>query len=346
MKSFIVEDRMDGRKLVRAVSMAFEKVPVAAVQRALRQRDIRVNGARVSADREVSAGDRIDVYLADEILEGKAVLAGTVKETAPRADASARPVKGRPPYRVVYRDARLLLVEKSPGLAVHPGEGIPGGTLVDLVRQDFHNPQISLCHRLDLNTGGLVLLACDAGSLSEALEAMESRQVVKRYRALVKGTIDPSLGMTVPCEDGIKRVELHAFLEKPSGRGVFIHDEPGEDDRDIVTRFRTLRMFHGPESEGGDWSEVEVELVTGRTHQIRAHLAHLGHPLLGDGKYGRNSYNKLFRAKSGKLVRQQLWAVSLGFSDDVRGQSLSPLRGKVFTIEPDYDLVLPTAPQA
>lgn len=333
MKSFVVDERMQGRKLVRAVSMAFEKAPVAAVQRALRQRDIRVNGARVSSDRTVEEGDRIDVYVADEILEGKAALSDAVQAPEPKRPA---------PYRVVYRDSRLLLVEKRQGLAVHPGEGIPGGTLIDLVRKDFKNPGISLCHRLDLNTGGLVLLACDAAALSEALEAMEGKRVVKHYRALVKGVVDPSLGQTVVCEDGVKRVELHAFLEKPSGRGVYVHDVPGEDDRDIVTRFRTLRLFKGTESDGGEWSEIEVELVTGRTHQIRAHFAHLGHPLLGDGKYGRNSYNKLFKAKSGKLVRQQLWATSLAFSDDIQGISLAPLRGKLFTVEPDYDLTLPS----
>ncbi len=351
MKAFVVEDRMEGRGLVRAVSMAFPEAPVAAVQRALRQRDIRVNGARVAADRPVKAGDRVEVYLADAILDGKATFAKSGDAAADPAATGARPARSAavastapPPYRVVHRDARLVLVEKRPGLAVHPGEGIPGGTLVDLVRADLGNPRIALCHRLDLNTGGLVLLACDDAALAEALEAMEGRHVAKRYRALVKGVVDPALGRTVLCGDGVKRVELRAWLEKPSGRGVFVHDVPEEGDRDIVTRFRTLRTLPAPDPEPGAeaFSEIEVELVTGRTHQIRAHFAHLGHPLLGDGKYGRNAYNKRFLGRGGKpLARQQLWAVSLSFAADLPGAALAGWRGRSFTVDPQYDLALP-----
>jgi 23S rRNA pseudouridine955/2504/2580 synthase len=165
---------------------------------------------------------------------------------------------------------------------------------------------------------------------------MKNHQLTKRYRCLVRG--EPLAGERVQAEDRAKFWQIEAFLEKRARQSeVFIHDIAQPGDLPVVTRYRILRSWPNVGPAGDALSELEVELVTGRTHQIRAHLAHLGHPLLGDGKYGRNSFNRHFRGHNGPPVRQQLWACSLIFSPDIKKGPLADLAGRTFTIEPDYD---------
>ena len=180
-----------------------------------------------------------------------------------------------------------------------------------------------------------MLVAKKPAALKTVQDMMRQGNLIKRYHCLVRGS--PEQGKSVIAADGTPFYEVSAWLEKDARQSdVFIHDEKQPGDLPIVTRFRVLRLFKsaGPDQE--DVAELEVELVTGRTHQIRAHLAHLGHPLLGDGKYGRNTYNRFFQSERGPLTRQQLFATRLVFLSQSKGP-LAYLAGRTFEIKADYD---------
>lgn len=322
MKSFIVSEKDDSRHLVRVISSEFPALEIPVIRKALRNRDIRINGKRVREDQAVHASDEITVYLPDGSFDSHTLIR--------EHDTSAL-------YNVTYSDKHLIVAVKKPGLAVHSGKGLKGDALVDLVRKEFGSISINLCHRIDMNTGGLVLLGRDPAAISAISDAIRTGILTKRYRCLVRGT--PSEGKPVICSDRSRMYEIRAFLERSKASGeVFIHNEEHPGDFEITTRYRVLNSYDraGPDAESV--SELEVELVTGRTHQIRAHLAHIGHPVLGDGKYGRNSYNRYFREMNKGLRYQQLWATSLIFGDMSFSPVLSHLSGRVFKCRAEFDI--------
>lgn len=325
MQSFIVEPGSDGKHLVRVILGHFPNLEISRLRQALRRRDVRVNGQRVHADCPVSRGDQIAIYLADEHLLGERQVS---PEKAVAAESS---------YRIIYQDPLLIIVDKEPGITVQTAgsDEKQGVSLLDQVRADFQEPGIELCHRIDRQTGGLLMLSRRPAALEAVQELMRTGLIVKRYRCLVRGI--PSQGQPVSCHDGTMMLELSAWLEKDAkASDVYIHDLKKPGDLPIVTRYRVLRDFPGAGPGQEAVSELEVELVTGRTHQIRAHLSHIGHPLLGDGKYGRNSYNRHFSGRQGALRRQQLYSVSLMFRQECSG-TLAYLAGKTFSVEPAYD---------
>lgn len=325
MQSFIVEPGSDGKHLVRVILGHYPNLEISRLRQALRRRDVRVNGQRVHADCPVSRGDQIAIYLADEHLLGE-------RQASPEKAAPAESS-----YRIVYQDPLLIIVDKKPGITVQTAgsDENQGVSLLDQVRADFQEPGIELCHRIDRQTGGLLMLSRRPAALEAIQELMRTGLIVKRYRCLVRGI--PSQGQPVVCHDGASMLELSAWLEKDAkASDVYIHDLKKPGDLPIVTRYHVLRDFPGAGPGGEPVSELEVELVTGRTHQIRAHLSHIGHPLLGDGKYGRNSYNRHFSGRQGALRRQQLYSVSLMFRQECSG-TLAYLAGKTFSVEPDYD---------
>lgn len=321
MKSFTVSPGMSGKKVIRASVFAFPALSAPVLQKALRNRDIRINGKRVSSDVTVQEGDCVELWLPDVFFD----------KTIPD------PVPGTDDYKVVFETDHLLLVNKRPGLAVHPGKSEKGSTLIEIIRSDTRNPDLDLCHRIDMNTGGLLLLAKGKESLEQAIRLFREDRITKRYRCLVRGV--PDEGTPCVCADDTLMKELSSWLEKPARGNVFIHDEKGPDDLAITTRYRVLRVYINSGPDGEHVSEIEVELVTGRTHQIRAHMAHLGHPILGDGNYGRNSYNRFFRTTAGSYPkRQQLFASSLIFAKIPRDNIHYGLSGRTFSIEPRYDI--------
>ena len=313
-----------GRALVRFLCARFPALTPGAVFKALRHKDIRINGKRVSTDCEVSAGDEIAVYLPDGLLD-------------PSDAAPASPLhqpKARIP--VVFKDENILIVDKPQGLAVHSGASVQDETLVDLLRERFAEENLNLCHRIDMNTGGLVMLAFGPEALSAMTSLMKRGMVTKGYRCLVRGRWEASDAGP----DGF--ATLDAWLEKPhSGGRVYIQDSDTPGSVPIRTRVRLLRVLEhaGPEEEAV--SELEVELVTGRTHQIRAHLAYLEHPVLGDGLYGKNSFNRHFRsADGGKVTRQQLFATRLSFGKIEKNHRLEYLSNRRFEAAPRYSVII------
>ncbi len=321
------------QRLIPALIAAVPQLTSGQVYKALRKKDVRVNGRRVTFDQAVEPGDILEIFLPD---------AGAA--AAESSDTAGQPARPNPlPFSVVYQDRKLVILEKKAGIAVHGGSE-PGAddeaTLIALVRRHLGDPGLTLCHRLDRNTGGLIMLARSTAIQHEVEDLMNNRLILKRYRCLVRG--EPLAGQLIRSEDNTKFWQLESFLEKRSRQNeVYIHDEEQPGDVPVITRYRILRTFPGFGPNEEPVSELEVELVTGRTHQIRAHLAHFGHPVLGDGKYGRNNYNRHFKARRGSMTHQQLFACQLLFSLEIKKGPLADLAGRTFKIEPEYDLDLP-----
>lgn len=201
------------------------------------------------------------------------------------------------PLAIVFSDAQYMVINKAQGMPVQ-GDGS-----VEAVHLRAFGAPVFACHRLDVNTGGLALFARDEAALQRATEAFAARRVEKAYQAVVQGVPSPSQAV---CD---------AYLKKDARRAtVWVSHAAGEEYHPIRTGYRVLEA-------AGESSLLEIDLFTGRTHQIRAHMAYLGHPVLGDDKYGDRAYNKRYGMR-----RQLLWATRLTLWD-----------GRTFTAEAAFD---------
>ena len=290
----IVSREKDGLMLTQLLMQTAADVPLWAIREAIKKRDVRIDGVRVDTDVRVHEGQEIRVYWP------KAVLAAQQKE------------KALPAPEVVFEDARVLLINKPQGLqSQNEDNPLSGDSALTrakayLEAKGENTDQLHLCHRLDVQTGGLLLLVKDDEAFDSAMQAFSRRTFQKFYTCRVKGC---------PAQ---REAVMHAYLRKDAQISrVSVTDYPARGAMEITTAYRVIR----PQEN----ALLEVELITGRTHQIRAHLAHIGHPILGDDKYGDRMLNRQLGVK-----RQQLFATRLVF--DAEG-ALSYLNGRSFTIK-------------
>ena len=308
MRELTVGKNDAGQRLDRFVSKALPLLPPALLQKYIRLKRIRRNGARAARDDRLAAGDVLQLYLNDEFFE------------QPREDNLFLTLF-RPSLEIVYEDENLLLLNKRPGLVVHADETEKVNTLINHVQAYLYqkrewNPKWenaftpALCNRIDRNTGGIVLAAKNAETLRILNEKIRDREIAKFYLCIVLGRMEPPEG------------RLECFLRKDEEKNqVSVYHHPVPEGKSAVTLYRTVESR-------GPLSLVEAELLTGRTHQIRASFADAGHPLLGDGKYGRGETNR----KYGE-TRQALYSYRLRFDFPTDAGILNYLRGQSFQVE-------------
>ena len=307
MKEFTVGPNDAGQRLDRFLNKAVPLLPASLAQKYIRIKRIKLNGARAERDTRLKAGDVLQLYINDEFFD------------KPREDNAFLTVAA-PKLNIVYEDEHILLVDKRPGLAVHPHDGAEyGRTLIDHIQAYLYQKREwrpreenaftpALCNRIDRNTGGIVIAAKTEEALRVMNQKIKDRELDKRYLAIVEGTPKPAKG------------SLKGYLFKDAKKTrVFVTDTPQTGAKSCQTNYVTLASRNG-------LSLVECELITGRTHQIRAQFAHAGHPLLGDGKYGK--LDKRF-----DRTYQALYSYKLTFTFTTDAEGLAYLNGKSFQVQ-------------
>ena len=283
MKKLIVPQKYDNKKLTKFILDTFPYLSQNMLYKALRQKDVKIDGVRKNKDCTIYTGNEILVYIADNMLY-------------PNIDLD-----------IIFEDENILIINKPSNLEV-----TGNNSLTTIVHSKYSN-NIFLpmpCHRLDRNTNGLVLFAKNDIALNILFDKFKKHEIEKKYLALVYG---------IP---KIKKARLEAYLFKDNKKSiVYISDNFKTGYSKIITSYTVLKEYKN------NSALLEVQIETGKTHQIRAHLAHISHPIIGDGKYCINSVNKDFGFKY-----QQLTAYELSFNFKTDSGILNYLNGKTVTL--------------
>lgn len=299
-----------GQRLDKFLTKALD-LPIGLLYKSIRTKKIKVNRKRAENNTVLSEGDTIQCFLAEEFF-------AKLDQTD---DVSLSFANIKPKLDIVYEDENIMLLNKRPGVSVHEDEDSKVNTLIAhvqayLYQKGEYNPKDeqsfapALCNRIDRNTGGIVIAAKNAEALRVMNEKIRDREIDKFYLAAVRGIPEK------------KEATLTGYLlkdEKLNKVRVYDKNAP-KGAKNIITRYKVI-------AAKGANALVEVELLTGRTHQIRAHMAHIGHPLVGDGKYGINRGD---RADGYKY--QALYSYKLRFAFKGESTALDYLSGKEFSI--------------
>ncbi len=307
MKKFVIDKNDENKRLDRFILKVCPDLPQALMYKYIRLKKIKVNSKRAQINTRLCLGDEVSAYISDEFFKEK-----------PKAfDFLSAPDR----LNIVYEDENILLADKPQGLLVHPDKNEYRDTLIGRIQHYLYNkkeydPETensfapALANRIDRNTAGIVIAAKNAQALKILCEKIKEREIDKRYLAVVHG---------IPKK---KSDILEGYLEKNCEKNkVYLSNKKTENNLTIRTKYRTL-------ASKNNLSLLEIELLTGRTHQIRAHFASIGHPLLGDGKYG-----KLKEDKKLGYTKQALYSYKLTFDFKTDAGILNYLDKKSFSVK-------------
>jgi len=312
MKEFIVNKNDSGQRLDKFITKAVPKLPKSLLYKYIRLKRIKLNGKRCEISQMLCEGDILNLYINDEFFDDVQNKKTEIRKTNLIPD-------------IVYEDENILIAYKPVGMDVHHGAEKPDETLIDIIQaylfsKGEYNPDEensfspSICNRIDRNTTGLVIAAKNAAALREINSKIKARQISKQYLCICTGKLSKEHSVET------------AYHLKGKHNSVHISAKPLPEYKKIITEYEVIKRKD-------DLMLVKVNLITGKTHQIRAHMAFLGAPLLGDGKYGIVKVNKQY-----KIFTQQLCAYSLTFSFE-QESPLAYLDGKTFTV-PKTDFLI------
>lgn len=316
MHSFTVNKNDAGQRVDKFVTKVTSGMPKSLLYKYIRTKHIKVNGSRTHENDMLAEGDVVTMYISDEFFENGSQAADWTR------------VKVKPD--IVYEDENILLCDKKPGVLVHLGDEGDSNRADEAEREtlifaltaylvnkgeynpaDEHSFAPALCNRIDRNTGGIVILAKNAETLRLVNEAIRDNRVHKKYLCAVHGHLN-----------GEKTIKAyHRKDSKTNTVKIFDSEVPGS--KEIITKYKTLAY-----SGKYDLTLVEISLITGRTHQIRAHMAYIGFPLLGEGKYAHNAADRKMGYSS-----QALYSYSVSF--EFSGTPLDYLNGRTFKADRD-----------
>ncbi len=303
MREFVIDKNDAGQRLDKFVSKAVPRLPQSMMYKAIRNKRIKLNGKRAEISVRVQLGDTVQMYINDEFFDA-----------SPENEFMSVPSE----ISIIYEDENIILIDKKNGMVVHKDNENTADTLINrlkkyLYEKGEYDPEKensfapALCNRLDRNTGGIVIAAKNAEALRILNQKIKDRELEKRYLCIVIG------------EPPKKHDIITAYIEKdPSDNTVKVSGRKTAAGKTAVTEYTVLKT-------SGKLSLLEINLHTGRTHQIRAHMAYIGCPLLGDVKYGINRINKEYKIKT-----QALYSYKLKFTFRTSGGILDHLNGKVF----------------
>lgn len=283
MRKLIVNEKYNNKKLNNFILDSFPNLNKNTLFKALRKKDIRINNIKTSENVTIHTNDEISIYIIDEYLLGE----------------------NKFDIKIVFEDDNILIVNKPDGLAVTQ-DSSNTSTLTSILKSKYGN-NINPCHRIDRNTKGLVMFAKNAEALIILLDKFKNKEIEKHYITKVYGIPKKTHDI------------LEAYLFKDSKKSiVYISDTPKKDYQKIITEYTIIKK-----DAIKNISYLDINLHTGKTHQIRAHLSHIGFPILGDGKYGINEVNKKFGFKT-----QELYSYILKFNFKTDSGILNYLNNK------------------
>ena len=314
MHTIKINKNDSGQRIDKFLTKKFRNMPLSLMYKYIRTKRIKLNGKRVKESNILMEDDVLTLFISDEFFEKR------------NNDFSFMRIK--PKLEIVYEDDNILVVNKPAGLIVHSDANEEFNTLINhiiayLYNTGKYNPEDensftpSLCNRIDRNTQGLVIAAKNAAALKEMNEIIKNREVQKRYLCVVHG---------VPAQ---KSGTVKSFLKKDTDSNTVEVKQKKDStlDRQAVTKYTVIDT-----DRAKNLSLLEIELVTGRTHQIRAQMADIGHPLLGDGKYAENKDDR----KMG-VSYQALCSYSIEFKIRSEKPVLGYLDGKyLHTPKPEF----------
>jgi 23S rRNA pseudouridine955/2504/2580 synthase len=289
MRKLIVDEKYNNKKLNSFILDNFKSLNQNVLYKALRKKDIRINNEKISENKIIHTGDEITIYIVDELLFAK-----------PKIN-----------LKVLYEDDNIIAFYKPENISVTE-DSSSDCTFTSLVKEKYGN-NLEPCHRLDRNTSGIILYSKNKKALEILLDKFKNKEIEKHYIARVYGIVHKEHEI------------LTDYLFKDSKKSmVYISHAPKKDYVQIITEYTVINRNYKDNT-----TTLDINLHTGRTHQIRAHMAFIGYPIIGDGKYGNNEINKKFGLKT-----QNLTSYKIKFKFKTNSGILNYLNDKEIELEP------------
>ncbi len=310
MKEFTINQNEAGQRFDKYLKKLLANASSSFIYKMLRKKNIVLNGKKADGTEKLNSGDMVKLFLSDETFDKFSVTDGVLDEfnTLKSIDSSR--------LKVVYEDADVIIINKPSGMLSQKAKPEDISANEYILSYLIHKGELqadmmktfkpSICNRLDRNTSGLLVAGKSLKGLQEMAEALKHRSVQKYYRCMVKGELKEKTYLKGYLSKDEAKNKVTILKELPSGK----NEKAGKTD----TEFLPIETEYRPVSSANGYTELEVHLITGRSHQIRAHLASIGYPIIGDMKYGKKDLNDLFR-KEANIRSQMLHAYRIVFAD-------------------------------